>query len=252
MVPPSSHGDSSCPAVLWILRLPSHISPTGLSPSLAGLPMPFDYAPYLSCSPKPEKYFYFPLASFAFAHHYLRNHVCFLFLRLLRWFSSAGSLAYDYFVHHTVTEYCSAGFPHSDIRGSMAICASPRLFAACHVLRRLLMPRHSPCALFRLTFFKNYSGSHKNLFPTAFSEISVRRISPPLPRFCLCFSISVALFLLSSSSSLYSVFKVRFLPLPEDLNTHPSFFECSDLPPSFCGGLKWTRTTDLALIRRAL
>ena len=163
MVPPSSHGDSSCPAVLWILPLPSRISSTGLSPSLAGLPMPFDYAPSLRRSPKPGKYFYFPLASFAFAHHYLRNHVCFLFLRLLRWFSSAGSLAYDYFVHHTVTEYCSAGFPHSDIRGSMAICASPRLFAACHVLRRLLMPRHSPCALFRLTFSQELSGSQKRL-----------------------------------------------------------------------------------------
>ena len=45
------------------------------------------------------------------------------------------------------------GFPHSDIRGSRLICSSPRLFAACHVLLRLLMPRHSPCALFRLNFY---------------------------------------------------------------------------------------------------
>ena len=45
-----------------------------------------------------------------------------------------------------------AGFPHSDIPGSQLICSSPRLFAAYHVLRRLLMPRHSPCALFSLTF----------------------------------------------------------------------------------------------------
>ena len=33
----------------------------------------------------------------------------------------------------------------------MDICSSPRLFAACHVLLRLLMPRHSPCALSSLT-----------------------------------------------------------------------------------------------------
>ena len=33
-----------------------------------------------------------------------------------------------------------------------AICASPQLIAACHVLLRLLMPRHSPYALFRLNF----------------------------------------------------------------------------------------------------
>ena len=55
------------------------------------------------------------------------------------------------FIQHRLTGYCPVGFPHSDIRGSMLICSSPRLFAACHVLLRLLMPRHSPCALLRLT-----------------------------------------------------------------------------------------------------
>ena len=44
-----------------------------------------------------------------------------------------------------------AGFPHSDIHGSSAICAYPRLFAACHVLLRLSVPGHSPCALSSLT-----------------------------------------------------------------------------------------------------
>ena len=44
------------------------------------------------------------------------------------------------------------GFPHSEIRGSKLICSSPRLIAACHVLHRLLMPRHSPYALVRLNF----------------------------------------------------------------------------------------------------
>ena len=39
-----------------------------------------------------------------------------------------------------------AGFAHSEIRGSQAMCASPRLIAACHVLRRLPVPRHPPCA----------------------------------------------------------------------------------------------------------
>ena len=33
------------------------------------------------------------------------------------------------------------------------ICSSPQLIAACHVLLRLLMPRHSPYALIRLNFF---------------------------------------------------------------------------------------------------
>ena len=35
----------------------------------------------------------------------------------------------------------------------MLICSSPQLIAACHVLHRLLMPRHSPYALIRLNFF---------------------------------------------------------------------------------------------------
>jgi hypothetical protein len=42
------------------------------------------------------------------------------------------------------------GFPHSDIRGSTIARISPRLFAACHVLHRLLAPRHPPDALFTL------------------------------------------------------------------------------------------------------
>ena len=49
-----------------------------------------------------------------------------------------------------MTEVCSAGFPHSDICGSMDICSSPQLFAAYHVFLRLSVPRHPPCALISL------------------------------------------------------------------------------------------------------
>ena len=66
-------------------------------------------------------------------------------------FQFSGFPSYDYFIHHTMTEYCSAGFPHSEICGSKDICSYPQLIAACHVLLRLLMPRHSPCALLSLT-----------------------------------------------------------------------------------------------------
>ena len=52
-----------------------------------------------------------------------------------------------------MTDFYSAGFPHSEISGSMRMCRSPELIAACHVLLRLLMPRHSPCALFRLIYW---------------------------------------------------------------------------------------------------
>ena len=74
-------------------------------------------------------------------------------------FSSSGYL--DVSVHRvpsahlciqcTVTGVLPAGFPHSDIHGSMDICSSPWLFAAYHVFLRLLVPRHPPCALCCLT-----------------------------------------------------------------------------------------------------
>ena len=53
-------------------------------------------------------------------------------------------------IHITV-----CGLLHSDICGSRIACISPQLFAAYHVLRRLPMPRHSPCALLSLTIFSN-------------------------------------------------------------------------------------------------
>ena len=61
-------------------------------------------------------------------------------------------------------------FPHSEISGSLAMCAYPKLIAAYHVLHRLLMPRHSPCALCSLTFTVlyllviNYKVIHKEYF----------------------------------------------------------------------------------------
>ena len=82
------------------------------------------------------------LGSSPFARRYWGNRCYFLFLQVLRCFSSLRSpraLRGD--------GIASVGLPHSDIRGSMGICPSPRLFAACHVLLRLREPRHPPCAL---------------------------------------------------------------------------------------------------------
>ena len=44
-------------------------------------------------------------------------------------------------------------FPHSDIHGSKDICSLPGLFAAYHVLLRLLVSRYPPYALSSLTSF---------------------------------------------------------------------------------------------------
>ena len=64
--------------------------------------------------------------------------------------------SYSYFIHYRIP---CGGFPHSEISGSKLICSSPKLFAAYHVLHRLLMPRHSPCALISLTSRSYYIDS---------------------------------------------------------------------------------------------
>ena len=50
-------------------------------------------------------------------------------------------------IQRAVTRVHLDGFPHSEILGSKPACGSPRLIAACHVLLRLLAPRHPPYAL---------------------------------------------------------------------------------------------------------
>ena len=99
----------------------------------------------------------------AFARHYSRNHFCFLFLRVLRCFSSPRFPRLRLFYSaQRARAFTPGGFPRSDIRGSQAMCASPRLFAACRVLLRLPVPRHPPCALYSLTlFFRSFIVSFK-------------------------------------------------------------------------------------------
>ncbi len=92
------------------------------------------------------------LGSSGFARHYSRNRFLFLFLRLLRCFSSPRFTSHILFYSYVDNTLLTCiGFPHSDIHGSLDICSSPWLFAACHVFLRLLVPRHSPYALTSLT-----------------------------------------------------------------------------------------------------
>ena len=76
---------------------------------------------------------------------------CFLFLQVLRWFTSLRCLPRAYVFSTGYSGINQSGFPHSDTPGSKPACGSPGLIAACHVLHRLLVPRHSPYALSSLT-----------------------------------------------------------------------------------------------------
>ena len=126
------------------------ISDTRLSLSPAGLPSPFSYLTSATTQSKPRDAHH-GLGSFHFARRYLEIDKFS--------FSSSGYLDVSVprvphvqlCIHCTLTEVSSAGFPHSDISGSLDMCSSPKLFAAYHVFHRLLVPRHPPCALTTLT-----------------------------------------------------------------------------------------------------
>ena len=79
------------------------------------------------------------------------------------------------------------GFPHSDIRGSWDICSSPRLFAACHVFRRLPVPRHPPRALSCLTLTLLHSVAVRLTSFHCFYRIALS----PFSCFVACFSVPV-------------------------------------------------------------
>ena len=101
--------------------------------------------------PNPESITTLGLASSAFARHYLRNLCWFLFLALLRCFSSGGSPHTPMYSTHDDKTFL---LPDCSIRKSTDITltySSPWLIAVSHVLHRLSVPRHSPCALCSLT-----------------------------------------------------------------------------------------------------
>ena len=91
------------------------------------------------------------LGSSDFARHYFRNRGFFLFLEVLRWFTSLGSLTPAYGFSGVFPGFAREGFPIRRSPVKTPVCGSPKLFAACHVLHRLSLPRHPPCALSSLT-----------------------------------------------------------------------------------------------------
>ena len=93
----------------------------------------------------------FGLGSFRFARRYLGNRCFFLFLQVLRCFSSLGMPHVPYGFRYMYYSITNSGFPHSEIPGSMLTYGSPRHIGVSPVLLRLLVPRHPPCALIYLT-----------------------------------------------------------------------------------------------------
>ena len=150
--PPVFSPDFSCPLILRNSLECYRVSSTGLSPSLVDFPTSFDYA--------------FTIPVRVHTPQILLPAVLPAPLSL----ATTRGISVDFFssgyldvsvprvphvtlwIHVTFHGSSPWGFPHSEICGSKLICSSPQLIAACRVLHRLLMPRHSPCALIRLDF----------------------------------------------------------------------------------------------------
>ena len=154
----------------------TRLSLTGLSPSLAGFPKTVLLSSLNQFrGPNPSMHarwfglfrFRSPLLS--------ESHVV---------FSSSGYL--DVSVHRVpflnlwiglrILEVSSSGFPHSEISGSMGICPSPKLFAAYHVLHRLLVPRHPPYALISITKRFKSTGMDSHLHMYSVTRVGNRPI----------------------------------------------------------------------------
>ena len=152
------------------------------------------------------------------------------------------------------------GFP---IRTSpdQLICSSPRLIAACHVLHRLLMPRHSPYALFRLNFlccsFSIWivwvSLEHGFYLLFVKRQFAFFECFPPcnyLLRWNCSYYPNIGKTLnFDWSRYLMSSISVRFNSF---LFSYSIFNDHNCLLLKKAGRSGWTRTIDLALIRRAL
>ena len=182
---------SSCPVVLRYPPCMAPALPTGLSPSPAGLPSAVPLAaPCTSCGPIPRRDTRAGLGSSRSARRYSGNHFCLLLLRLLRCFSSPGALPRTMDSCAGTQGPALRGLPHSDTRGSLGICPSPRLFAACRVFRRPAAPRHPPCALPSLATARRLA-CRQALFSQFFSDFLIltswfpNGTLPPVPQLWL-------------------------------------------------------------------
>jgi hypothetical protein len=153
--PPGFPRNFTCPAVLRILSDVTNLSPTGVLPSMPGLSSPlqlnFLHTGESPTTPISEE---IGLGFSLFARRYWGNRGFFLFLRVLRCFSSPACLLHTYVFSMGYPDMTPDGLPHSGIHGSRPACGSPWHFAADRALLRLLAPRHPPYALSILTFYR--------------------------------------------------------------------------------------------------
>jgi hypothetical protein len=144
----------------------SPLTPTGVPPSTPGLSMPFGFDDSTTGqsgrtdTEQPHNPVYATPAGY---HAYtvwplpislattLGITCCFLFLWVLRCFTSPRSLRHPMCSGGGDGTLLPPGFPIRISPDRSLVASSPALIAGSHVLLRLLVPRHPPCALNNLT-----------------------------------------------------------------------------------------------------
>ena len=144
MVPPDSDRVSRAPPYSGCCQARRKI-PTGLSPAEGGLSIPLrsltsSHAAVLQPRDR-SRFGLLPVRSPLLGESRL------MYFPPVTWmFRFTGLASRGLCVRPRDTRIAPGGLSHSDSRGSVALCASPRIFAACRVLLRRRMPRHPPCA----------------------------------------------------------------------------------------------------------
>ena len=131
--------------------LPS-VSPTGLSPSLAGLSRTVPLQSEVINAVRTPACTHSGLGSFHFARRYFENRVFFLFLQLLRCFSSPGSPPYvmDWRMDDTSSSYRVSPFRHLRIKDYLHL---PAAFRSLSRLSSALSAKASTLRSFLLNLF---------------------------------------------------------------------------------------------------
>ena len=142
------HAEFHLHRVTWDTSRGLKASPTRLSRSLADLSRSLGSLATSHIEvPLPRKDKSSRFGLLRFRSPLLTESLRFLFLGLLRCFTSPRVALPDYeFIRQSLL-LKAAGLSHSEIHGSTPVCGSPRLIATCYVLHRLLAPRHPPLAL---------------------------------------------------------------------------------------------------------
>ena len=107
---------STCLVVLWILLPVIRFHVRGFHPLWLAFPKPFCYPLTMTFAVRTPDCTQSGLGSFPFARRYLGNHCCFLFLRVLRCFSSPGSLYMAMYLPYSDWSLSSRVSPFRNLR----------------------------------------------------------------------------------------------------------------------------------------